>query len=280
MALCVLRDETRVTTGTMPTDRLFTGQRSLADLGIYFYNARFYDPGLARFLSADTMLPGAGNSQAYDRFAYSLGNPIKLTDPSGHKPLPPHHPQPKPNHDPEDFYNASNLGDLLGMGLQHADHANIVGEGLQRLQNDPHLKGVQDIIIGQIRNYPEYGNQSFNLTMQGPENFTADGGDNWFLDGFLSGDASSGFWTVHTGQISSTNVDVSADGTISTTWKVEDQFDYLPAWDDHSRPHYLVYNIAAQVIAPIYHGLLNADPFPTNAYWNSIYHPVKNSSSK
>jgi RHS repeat-associated protein len=76
--------ETRVSTGSMPTDRLFMGQRAMADLGIYFYNARFYDPGLGRFLSADTMLPGAGNSQAYDRFAYSLGNPIKYVDPTGH----------------------------------------------------------------------------------------------------------------------------------------------------------------------------------------------------
>jgi RHS repeat-associated protein len=76
--------EMRVTTGTMPTDRLFTAQRAMADLGIYHYNARFYDLGLGRFLSADTMLPGAGNSQAYDRYAYVKNNPILYNDPTGH----------------------------------------------------------------------------------------------------------------------------------------------------------------------------------------------------
>jgi RHS repeat-associated protein len=76
--------ETRVSTGNMPDDRLFAGQRAMADLGIYYYRARFYLQTLGRFLSADTVLPGAGNSQAYDRFAYSLGNPILYNDPSGH----------------------------------------------------------------------------------------------------------------------------------------------------------------------------------------------------
>ena len=35
--------ETRLTTGTMMTDRLYTGQRDTG-LGIYYYNARFYSP--------------------------------------------------------------------------------------------------------------------------------------------------------------------------------------------------------------------------------------------
>lgn len=33
--------ETRFTTGTMQTDKLFTGQRAMAGLGIYHYGARF-----------------------------------------------------------------------------------------------------------------------------------------------------------------------------------------------------------------------------------------------
>ena len=36
--------ETRFSTGTMYTDKLYTGQREMADLGIYHYNARFYSP--------------------------------------------------------------------------------------------------------------------------------------------------------------------------------------------------------------------------------------------
>ena len=76
--------ETRVSTGTLPTDKLFTGQRAMEDLGIYYYGARFYSPSLGRFLSADTIVSGIGNSQAYDRYSYVLNNPIIYIDPTGH----------------------------------------------------------------------------------------------------------------------------------------------------------------------------------------------------
>ncbi len=42
--------ETRLTTGMLYTDKLFTGQREMAGLGIYHYGARFYSPKLGRFL--------------------------------------------------------------------------------------------------------------------------------------------------------------------------------------------------------------------------------------
>jgi len=42
--------ETRVTTGTIYTDKLFTGQREMAGLGIYHYGARFYSPYLNQFI--------------------------------------------------------------------------------------------------------------------------------------------------------------------------------------------------------------------------------------
>jgi RHS repeat-associated protein len=76
--------ETRVTTGSIFTDKLFTGQREMAGLGIYHYGARFYSPKSGRFLSADTIVPGAANPQAYNRYSYVLGNPLRYTDPSGH----------------------------------------------------------------------------------------------------------------------------------------------------------------------------------------------------
>jgi len=81
-------------TATMLTDKLFTGQRDVG-LGIYHYGARFrvappqrsgvgYSPKLGRFLSPDTIVPGAANPQAYNRYSYVLGNPLKYIDPSGH----------------------------------------------------------------------------------------------------------------------------------------------------------------------------------------------------
>jgi RHS repeat-associated protein len=71
-------------TATMLTDKLFTGQREMAGLGIYHYQARFYSPKLGRFLSPDTIVPGAANPQAYNRHSYVLNNPIRYNDPTGH----------------------------------------------------------------------------------------------------------------------------------------------------------------------------------------------------
>jgi RHS repeat-associated protein len=72
-------------TGTSTTDYQYTGQRNEMEIGLYFYVSRFYDPQLARFISADTIVPEAGNAKAYDRYMYVNGNPINFNDPSGHK---------------------------------------------------------------------------------------------------------------------------------------------------------------------------------------------------
>jgi RHS repeat-associated protein len=73
----------RLTQGTSPTDYGYTGQMREGD--IYFYNARWYNPQLGRFMQADTFVPTAQGTQAWDRFAYVNNNPIIYSDPSGYK---------------------------------------------------------------------------------------------------------------------------------------------------------------------------------------------------
>jgi len=107
---------------TTSTDYLYTGQRAEAEVGLYFYNARWYDPALSRFIQADSIVPRddllytplvvnfsnlqflekfnrenrelIGNLQIkpapaptttinYDRYAYVLNDPINNNDPSG-----------------------------------------------------------------------------------------------------------------------------------------------------------------------------------------------------
>jgi RHS repeat-associated protein len=76
--------ETRLTTGSILTDKLYTSQRELTGLGIYHYGARFYSPKLGRFLSPDSIVPSYKNPQNLNRFAYVLNNPLRYNDPSGH----------------------------------------------------------------------------------------------------------------------------------------------------------------------------------------------------
>jgi hypothetical protein len=43
-----------------------------------------YSPALGRFLSPDTIVPAPGDPQSLNRYAYTLNNPLKYTDPTGH----------------------------------------------------------------------------------------------------------------------------------------------------------------------------------------------------
>jgi len=79
--------EARFSTTPMLTDKLFTGQREITGLGIYYYGARFYSPYINRFLSADTVVPGYANPQNLNRYSYVNNNPLRYTDPSGHRPV-------------------------------------------------------------------------------------------------------------------------------------------------------------------------------------------------
>ncbi|MCX5999067.1 MAG: hypothetical protein NTU41_05585, partial [Chloroflexi bacterium] len=75
--------ECRISTGNLDTDELFTGQR-LDDTGLYYYNARYYDAAIGRFISADTIVPDPSDPQNLNRYSYCLNNPLAYVDPSGH----------------------------------------------------------------------------------------------------------------------------------------------------------------------------------------------------
>lgn len=108
--------EERYSQNSTPTGQRFTGQRWDEGLGLYDYNARYYDPVNGRFISADTYVPGQNHTglvvdfheiifllkskdeasgsgaslpQSLNRFAYVLNNPINYSDVTGHDPLDP-----------------------------------------------------------------------------------------------------------------------------------------------------------------------------------------------
>ena len=97
----------RAASGTLRTDRTFTGQKE-DGTGLLYYNARYYDPALGAFISPDTVVPDAGMAVDYNRFLYARGNPLRYSDPSGYIPTDlPEGPQaPSPGADPwvVDFY--------------------------------------------------------------------------------------------------------------------------------------------------------------------------------
>ncbi len=64
----------------MGTKKGFTGQYEDATTGLDYYNARYYDPVVGRFVSADRE---EGNGQRLDPYAYVQGNPETWSDPTG-----------------------------------------------------------------------------------------------------------------------------------------------------------------------------------------------------
>ena len=69
----------------LPTDYTFTGQREAEEIGLMYYVARWYDTEIGHFVQADTIVPGAGNTLAWNRYAYVNYSPLGYTDPSGHR---------------------------------------------------------------------------------------------------------------------------------------------------------------------------------------------------
>ncbi|MBC6403931.1 MAG: RHS repeat-associated core domain-containing protein [Hyphomonadaceae bacterium] len=57
----------------------YTGQVWLEKLGLYYYKARFYDPGIKRFLNPDP----AGYGDGLNMYAHVGGDPVNFRDPSG-----------------------------------------------------------------------------------------------------------------------------------------------------------------------------------------------------
>ncbi len=68
----------------LQTAKRYTGQRFDDAIGLYYYNARYYDPALGRFAQADTIVPEPGNPQSLNRYSYVLNNALRYTDPSGY----------------------------------------------------------------------------------------------------------------------------------------------------------------------------------------------------
>lgn len=70
--------------GTDVATAKFTGKELDEETNLYYYGARYYDPAIGRFLSADTVLPSLTDGQALNRYSYVRNNPVVYVDPTGH----------------------------------------------------------------------------------------------------------------------------------------------------------------------------------------------------
>ena len=70
--------------GNEIADKSYTTAKQNDYIKLTYMNARWYDPYINRFLSADTIVPDPTNPQSYNRYSYVYNNPINSIDPTGH----------------------------------------------------------------------------------------------------------------------------------------------------------------------------------------------------
>ncbi len=55
--------------------------------GLSYMGARYYDPGLGRFMGVDAAPADPGSVHGFNRYAYANNNPYRYVDPDGHSPV-------------------------------------------------------------------------------------------------------------------------------------------------------------------------------------------------
>lgn len=69
--------------GFTNTNYLYTGQEYDQESDLYYYNARYYNPRLGRFITRDPYLGRDGDTLSRNGYTYVKNNPLKYVDPSG-----------------------------------------------------------------------------------------------------------------------------------------------------------------------------------------------------
>ena len=74
----------REATGDGENPFRYAGYRYEESTGLYYLNARFYDPEIARFLQEDTYRGQLDDPLSLNLYTYCYNNPLIYSDPSGH----------------------------------------------------------------------------------------------------------------------------------------------------------------------------------------------------
>ena len=76
-----------VITGSLAGAISFTGKDLDEDTGLYYYNARWYDADLGRFITEDNVPITPSDPMTLNYYTYCDNDPMTKVDPSGHEPI-------------------------------------------------------------------------------------------------------------------------------------------------------------------------------------------------
>ena len=72
------------TTGSVVNPYRYAGYRWDAETGLYYLNARYYAPGVGRFISRDAFHGFEDDPASLNQYNYAHSNPVMFVDPSGY----------------------------------------------------------------------------------------------------------------------------------------------------------------------------------------------------
>ena len=78
-------ETTAITGNGFDNQICYTGGVYDKETGLYYLNARYYDPEIGRFISQDSYRGELNDPGQWHLYAYCANNPINYVDPSGHK---------------------------------------------------------------------------------------------------------------------------------------------------------------------------------------------------
>ena len=70
-------------TGSLANTHKFTGKELDNPTALYYFGARYYDPGIGRFITPDPGQPNLNDPQMLNPYVYCLNNPLRYVDPTG-----------------------------------------------------------------------------------------------------------------------------------------------------------------------------------------------------
>lgn len=124
----------------------FAGEQRDAETGLVYLRARYYDPGLGRFLQRDPLAGRLTRPGTLNRYTYGRNNPVRYTDPSGFE-----EDEPDDFADPNEPSSDPVLSDTITF-MQQDDQtvADFLGTYLTMLEGQP-TQALEPVLFGQAR---------------------------------------------------------------------------------------------------------------------------------
>ena len=226
-------------------------------------------------MQPDTIIPDLSNPQGWNRYSYVTNRPVNFNDPTGHVAdsgdggnytwKDKIHDENLRIRQQRKYWQADSAWGLMAGALRQEPHMDIVGQGLEQIEQDPEVLDVQNALMVRIMKDPRYLE----------EDFTTESIGNPVQLGQNGVDASNGAtWMQRNANLDAT-VKVSKNGVMEFSWQTRDTLDLNPDWGGPRKGlSGFFYNLVTTITGAVWHGAFGAsNTMKTSASWQTTVNP-------